>query len=182
MRAAAFLSLLLLTGCAGAPPSGGPSADRSSTRVNTVFGGSYVLESTASSGQDRRELAVSSDTVWEALPAAYLELGLQPSFVDPQRRLVATGAFVAPTRLGGKLVRSLVECGSGSGLPLPASYAITLDVATEIAPSGSGTTARTRLLGSARPTANSGNPVQCASTGALEQMIFEEIERRVSPQ
>lgn len=126
------------------------------------------------------QLRATPAQVWEALPAVYAELGIEPDLVDPAKMTLGSGRFTA-SQIGGRRTGSYVRCGNeGSAASSMNRQRYRLTVMTSLQPSGSGTTVTTRVEGSANAVdASNASATYCASTGQLEQRITQLLLARV---
>ena len=174
---------LLLAGCASAPPAS--TIDTTARRREMVsVGDQMVLLEPTTARTRREELAVPADRAWALLPLAYEAAGLPLSTLDSEKRLLGAGGVRTQGRLGGTWLSRYVDCGTAAtGLPNADSYAVTLDVATQVDARADGANAAlgTIVRATARPASTStSNPVNCVSTGALEHRIAELVRAQAA--
>ena len=177
-RFSGFL-VLFLAGCAApALTPGGP--ERVST-VAVTTGNDGGLEASIRSRAEPRTavVLVPLDSAWAALPAAYAALGLtDAAVIDQAARQFGAGPTTLPRRLNDTPLSRFVNCGSTRFMPNADSYAVRLQVSTQLVAEGTAVTSvQTLVEGTARPREMSGNPVQCTSTGELERRIAQQLQR-----
>ncbi|HEY0021788.1 MAG TPA: hypothetical protein VGB24_02730 [Longimicrobium sp.] len=180
-RSSGFL-LLLLAGCAAqAPTPAGPERVSTVALPPTPDG---MIEAGTLAVRTRVEPRVANvllplDSAWAALPDVYAALGLTGAGVmDEAARQFGVGPVVLPRRLNNTPLSRFVDCGSTQFMANADSYAVRLQVSTQLVAEG---TAATRVLtvveGTARSREMSGNPVTCTSTGELERRIARQLHR-----
>ena len=173
----------LLVGCATAPAAS--TIETTAKRREMVAVGDQVvlLEPTVARTL-REELAMPAERAWALLPLAYEALGLPLTTLDSERRLIGAGGVRAQGRLGGAWLSRYVDCGTAStGLANADSYAVTIDVVTQVDGSASAPNAglSTALRASGRPGSTStSNPVNCVSRGTLERRLAEIVRERAA--
>jgi hypothetical protein len=171
--------LFVLAGCASqAPTPRGP--ERVSTVALTTANDAVVEASVRSRVEPRTaNVLLPLDSAWAALPAAYAALGLtEASVVDQATRQYGIAPTTLPRRLNDTPLSRFVDCGSTRFIPNADSYAVRLQVTTQlVAETPSVTRVQTLVAGTARTREMSGNPVQCTSTGELERRISQQLQR-----
>lgn len=154
---------------------------RPSERHLTIAGTTLAMRPSPDGFQEAT-LTANAAKLFEVLPLAYADLGLQPKELNQNVQQVGTGPMRAQYRLAKQRMSSLVDCGlDGMGLKQADSFAMTMRITTQIVPDGADrATVRTLLQASGRPQSNSGNELHCLSTGALEQKIAEMVAARAN--
>jgi hypothetical protein len=177
-RFSGFL-LLFLAGCAAqAPTPRGP--ERVSTVALTTANDGLVEASVRSRAEPRTaNVLLPLESAWAALPGAYAALGLTGAgVIDEAARQFGVAPTTLPRRLNDTPLSRFVDCGSTRLLPNADSYAVRLQVSTQLAAEGTAVTrVQTLVEGTARPREMSGNPVLCTSTGELERRIARHLQR-----
>ena len=179
--ATSLLALLLVAGCAPRTPT--IITDRGTPRRETVqVEGTLVqLEPTAARAV-AHDVPLPAERTWALLPLAYEALGLPLAALDPQRQLIAANTVRAQANLRGTRLSRYVDCGTSStGVPNADSFAMLLDVQTQVVPTSdrahAGLATAVRAVG--RPSSTSSNaPVNCVSTGALERRLAEVVREQ----
>jgi hypothetical protein len=159
-------------GAGGGRPAGGPGADET-----------FTVRVREDAVAVARDLPVSADEAWAAVPGAFADLGYQggPS-TEKGERLYLT----PPLKIRGRLYpdapnSAFVDCGrAGPGGPAADEYSVTFAVLARVTarPDG-GSTVRVTVDGVARERTGSSTVVYCAGTGRLEQLFAQAVERRV---
>lgn len=177
------LAAALLVGCASAPAAS-TIETTAKRREMVAVGDQVVLLEPTTARAIREELAMPADRAWAVLPLAYEALGLPLTTLDSERRVIGAGGVRAQGRLGGAWLSRYVDCGTAStGLANADSYAVTLDVVTQVDGSANGANAglSTALRASGRPASTStSNPVNCVSRGALERRLAELVREKAA--
>ncbi|HZG44565.1 MAG TPA: hypothetical protein VEY93_16555 [Longimicrobium sp.] len=179
MTRASLLPLFFLAACAVQDP---PVTTTGAQRVNTVMvttnDGAHVANVTSRVQASDNLVTLSLANAWAALPGAYAAVGLTGgAIVNEAEHMFGMGPVVLPRRLGNTPLSRFVDCGSTQFIPNADSYAVRLQVNTQLMSEG---TAATRVLtvveGTARSREMSGNPVTCTTTGELERRIARQLQ------
>jgi hypothetical protein len=122
---------------------------------------------------------LSLDSAWAALPGAYAAVGLTGGgVIDEAARQFGMAPTTLPRRLDNSPLSRFVDCGSTRLIPNADTYAVRLQVSTQLVAEVTGVTrVQTVVEGTARPREMSGNPVLCSSTGELERRIARQLQR-----
>lgn len=170
-------SAALAIGCAAAPgaapPPPNPTFERSSEGVAYRVG---PIDPGA-----RLQLAVSPDSVWLAVMDVYSAFGLTADVIDTRARRYGVQRF-SQTRLGGKRTSEYVRCGfEATGPAAVIGYRTELSIISVVIPAAhDSTTVSTEVSGTAMRADGSTGPMQCASTGELEQRINALVRDRLA--
>ena len=171
----------VLAGCAsgGTPgPTTGPQ--NATTRIETAEG-SIDIRTTRSDPTAAFAIAAPPDRVWRALSVVYEDLKLQVNTLDTQQRRIGVENARIRRQLGGTRLSKYLSCGERMGNPVAETDEITLTLFTQVVPSGTGqSTLHTRVEATAKAMGVSGAPINCATTGELEQRIVEMVRTRVA--
>lgn len=178
---------VVLTACAG---TGGPvSGAAPQTTAISVGGdatsgaGSTVLVTSnrETRGSDHKVEAMI-DEVWQVLPAVYGELGIPVATVNSATRSMGNSQLVISRKLAGNRASLYLNCGAGiAGQPVADQYRVDASLMTFLHPETDGTTrVETRLTGTATNRAISGAPINCGTTGRLEDRIAQMVALRVT--
>ncbi|HEX8320973.1 hypothetical protein [Longimicrobium sp.] len=177
-RSSGFL-LLFLAGCAAqAPTPRGP--ERVSTVALTTANDGMVEASVRSRAEPRTaNVLLPLDSAWAALPGAYAAVGLTGAgVIDEAARQFGVAPTTLPRRLDNSPLSRFVDCGSTRLIPNADTYAVRLQVTTQLVAEGAAITrVQTLVEGTARSREMSGNPVLCTSTGELERRIARQLQR-----
>lgn len=122
----------------------------------------------------------SADSTFRALSAAYSELGMAPSTVDPAQRLVARQRLILRSRFQGERLSSAFDCGTGQFGPRADEGRVTADITSRVVPTETGSTVTTSIQASL--TANDGasrDPIRCVSNGKIEEKLRREVSNQL---
>lgn len=166
-------------GCATASTGSSPQTNQRVLVVDTDT--RAITTSTDPSGVDT-VIAGMPDRVWDALQAAYAEVGIEVLAINRPIGELGNRNFRVVGKLGGKPASTYFNCGfdpysgpQANALPIQAS------LITVIRPeSATSTHVESKLTGSARKIGVSANPLYCSSTGELERRIAEATQKHVS--
>ena len=183
MRYLWLLGSLALVGCSltrseVSPP---PAELRTVYRLETPRG-FREFELTRTTFSQERFIRGEWQAAWAALPAIYEELGVGGSAVlNADEHLFGRRWMQARGSLGEVRMSRLLRCGS-LHLGGEDRFNVALTVMSELSPSTGGSTIRTWVDASARDNTGPGSPpVQCASTGWLEQEIADRLAEQAGP-
>jgi hypothetical protein len=117
------------------------------------------------------------DPVWNALPDAYVRLGVPLREVNPEAHLLGNDGFRVRGELGGERISRYIHCGRTMTGDIADQYDIYMTILTQVqAVEG---TDRTRVVSlvdaRAQPTSRSGNALRCTSSQRLEDAILGAI-------
>jgi len=172
-----LLALLGAAGCAAAPPSPAPGPDR----VLVVDSdGSVVHQSTANENSNATFKAPAS-RVWPALVNAYTTLGILPTTNDRTTGQYGNAGFLAPRRIVGRPIAAFFSCGSGITGPRIDNGRVYANMMSIVRDNGAGeSTVVTHVSASLRTNDGAANdPIICASTGALEELLKKNIQQEL---
>ena len=178
MRTPAIL-LALLAGAACASTATPPPA---SDRVLAVDSDGTVIHQSTSDENARALFAAPATRVWPALVAAYTELGIQPTVSDRATGQYGNMGFVAPRRIFGKGLGQYFRCGSSMTGPLVETGRVYANVVSNLTDDGKGgTIVMTHVSATLRRNeGTSGDPINCGSTGAIEEHIRTSVARHLA--
>ncbi|HEX7118418.1 MAG TPA: hypothetical protein VF212_06500 [Longimicrobiales bacterium] len=173
-----ILATVGLAACAPAG-SGHELPSHASVPVTTRIEGvssAYEVTTHTTDPSARHVVDVAPDLAWKLVPLVYAELELPGAVLDPRGRMFGFERERMRRKVGDAPLTKIVNCGTGVTGPNALTYVVTLDVVTLVSPVAAGSSAiETRVQGFAKPRSVSGNPVRCATTGALELYIAERI-------
>lgn len=176
-RPATTVAAALLAAACASAPSGGSKSER--TRIE-AGNGAYDLELTRDRLATRHTLQAPVDSVWNALPDAYTALGLTGGIIDPAtRQFGMPRPTLAPHTLAGQRLSRLLSCGSTATGAKADSYEVRYVVTSRVSAADAGTRVDTRVEATARPRGTGSRPIECASTGVLEQMLADSLSARL---
>jgi len=167
---------LLVAGCASTPAEG-PRTSR--TRIDTGTG-AYDVELTRDRTSTKHILHAPVDSVWGALPGVYAALGLQGGVVDAASHQFGIPRFtLASRRLAGQRLSKLLACGSTAMGSNADRYEVRYVLVSTVRANPDGAEVDTRLEANAKARSVSSSPLECASSGVLEQMLVDSLNARV---
>lgn len=169
-----------LAGCAAAPAAG--TRDPAVITIMTGGGESYQIRR----GSDVRvnpTVTATPAEAWTVLPDVYRGLGFEPDVQDSGVRTLGVSAQRVSRRLLNRAASDFFDCGLDPGLnrPLADQGPITASVVTQVVGVGGGAELRTVVSGTARPTGGNAGLAQCRSTGLLEALIGDMVQKAVRP-
>jgi hypothetical protein len=181
MRPSALLLALFAAGataCATSAPSPAPSPDRI---LVVDRDGTVVRQSTADENA-RAVVAAPMAQVWPAVLLAYADLGIEPTVSDRATGRYGNAGFVAPRRIMGRPLAEFFHCGSGMTGPLIDMGRLTANVVSALGEDGAGGTVVVTHVSAMlrRNDGTSTDPINCSSTGALEEYIRQSTQKRVT--
>jgi len=178
-----YLLLPVLACASSGVRSGGANAPTPPDRVVLVDerGRIYRTPVTRTDAEEQVVPGTMQESV-RALVGAYESLGLSVNTVDWNTGVVAARGILAPRRIAGAVLGRFVDCGSTQvGQQRADSYAVTLTTESVVRPAETGRMVISTLVnGSARPRGVSGEPVPCATTGALERRIHVQVAKQLA--
>ena len=179
---AAALCAISAFGCATAS-SGGSSEPDANQRVlvaDESHSGRIITTSADASGVES-VLAAPMDKVWDALLAAYKDLGIEVLSMNRPAGEMGNRNFKMPSNINRQPRSRWFNCGMDplSG-PSANVYPIDASMLTVIKADTAGTThIETRLSGSARKTGVNADPLYCATTGNLELFLADDVRKHL---
>lgn len=178
---AAILGACASAGSTASAPS--PAVTYGTTRIETPSGGAYEVRTTTDNRSTDAVYGSSADAVWRVLPLVYDSLGIKLTTMDAQGRSLGVQNARTRRRLGGEPMSRSLSCGVGvTGEDNANSYDVYLTVMSAVEAQGTGRALmRTWVQANARPTATSGDPVRCGSTGWIERRIADLVAKRLTP-
>jgi hypothetical protein len=153
------------------------TADRASTiridGTNAASTGAASLDWHHEAGRHTATIPVSADRAWPALSAAYEQIGLTVSSIDPgARRLGVDGERLR--RIDGRSVSAFFNCGGDFGNDA-ARFNVFVTAHTRVAANPDGGSTLTTEVDAVAAASASGTRVRCVSTGLLERTIAERV-------
>ncbi|MEP6733834.1 MAG: hypothetical protein ABJE10_24520 [bacterium] len=175
----AFIPALLFIG--GCAPTNTPSTDVSPDRVLVVDADGKVLR-TAADDRTRVIFPGPKDKVWRALIGSYADAGIEPTLSDAAAGRYGNTAFAVPRRIAGRPIGQFFDCGSSlTGALVDAGRVTALVITTLSSLPDSTTAGSTRVTASLRRNdGSSSDGINCASTGALEELLRASTMKRLS--
>ncbi|NJD18575.1 MAG: hypothetical protein FIA95_04740 [Gemmatimonadetes bacterium] len=128
-------------------------------------------------------VTVTPDRAWDVLPLVYAEFGIKPDVQDPARHTLGVTAHRFSTRILNRNASDFFECGLDPGLqrPLADQAPVTARVLTEIHAIAAGAELRTVVEGTARRTGGNAGTAACRSTGLMEVLIGQMVQKKAAP-
>lgn len=176
---AAVAVALYLAGCATAAPG-----TQDPTVVSIITGDGTTMQ--IQRGADIRvnhAVTASPDRVWDVLPLVYAELGMKPDIQDPARHVLGASAHRFSARVLNRAASDFFDCGLDPGLqrPLADQVPITARVVTEVNAVSRGAELRTVVEGTARRTGGNAGTATCRSTGLMEALVGQMVQKKAAP-
>ena len=181
---------LLLGGCAsgGAAGKAAPrSDDMGGSVVQTAVlqnagGGSRGMNMLSTTEVNSTVVAAPPDQAFQALSAAYAQLGIAVTDLNQQARTLGNGDLRVRRRIGDVQTVRAFDCGGDSGMPNAETYQLRLTVQSRVIPSDAGgSVIQTTVEGSGRSaTTTASSDVRCSSKGVLEQRIGALVKAKLA--
>ncbi|HEX9886822.1 MAG TPA: hypothetical protein VGA70_10050 [Longimicrobiales bacterium] len=167
--------LLTLAGCASGTGGG---QDPSMVSIVTPDGAPWEIRRSQDL-QLNRAVAASPDETWAALSEVFAAIGLQPDIRDSGRRRLGVSGHRFSGRILNRTASDFFDCGSDPGLnrPLADQVPITAQVMTDVLAVGATAELHTVVQGTARRTGGNAGVAACRSTGLLETVIGEMVQK-----
>ncbi|HET8654198.1 MAG TPA: hypothetical protein VFL93_01600 [Longimicrobiaceae bacterium] len=176
MRPSRLVCFLALTGCATAG-AGGPG--NGPTRVVPSSNGGTILVNQDVQSSDST-ISAAPDTAWAALGAVYRSLEIPVTMVDQAHHQLGNRDLeLTRGRIAGQAMSAYFDCGGSMTGPIANSARLRIDVVSRVEPAPSGgTVLSTRATATALSTnGTSTGAGACSSTGRLESLIAQRVER-----
>lgn len=127
-----------------------------------------------------RTVGAGIDFVWAVMPAVYAQLEIPLSLSDPRIKELGNRGYRA-RRIEGDRLSKFFRCGQSMTGSRTNEYEITLSVVTILTEAPDGKTfMRTTVDARGRQRATSAIPVNCETTGALEERIADVARKLVA--
>lgn len=166
------IAAVMTSGCAS---SSGPVAARGPRTTSVSVAGHQPINITNEAGVGTLALSVAARTAWQALPAAYEQLGIEVAHMNSSIMEIGNSRF-SVRRIGRDRMNTFVDCGNDLAGPLANQYAVTLSVSSSIEAKGADSSEVTTLVDAyAEPRAVSGNSIHCQSRSTLEKLINDTL-------
>jgi hypothetical protein len=133
------------------------------------------------SREDAIKTTVPDDVakVWTALREEWSATGLPATRQDEAERVLTVEGYQTRRQLAGMQMRTLLDCGRGSGAENAETYTITLTFIATVQKREAGSEVAVIFTASAmNPTAMAA-PIQCGSSGEFEQRFLKGIRQRL---
>ena len=164
----------------------GAGSSEGSQTITRVTSPGVDVRITADRRVSQNFFDASLDEVWEALVAAYKQLGIPVPATNHAGWRVGNPR-VQVRRIGDERMSRFFECGQASmGRPRADQYDVTFSIFSRLQQAADGRTVLlTEVDGSARPRSVSTNPVHCSSKGTLEKriadLVVDSLDRGSAP-
>lgn len=160
---------------AGAPP------ELSVQGASGMGGGTVVYRLNSSNGKVTGYVRGTPEDVWKTLLVTYNDLKLPITALDASARQISSSDTRAPRTLGGKPLRDYLDCGSGISGPRVDSHDVAYTLVTVVKAAGGDSTAvQSSLVGNAASRGGASTaPVNCATTGRLENRIAQLVKLKL---
>lgn len=171
----AAAALTLGAACATAPVT---SATSNTTPDVLVDEHGQVYRTTA--GPTIASFPTPPDSTFKALVAGYSAVGIEPTSVDPQQRIVTRQGMIFRTRFQGRPLSAAFDCGIGQFGPRADDGHIRANITSQVIGTGSGSSVTTTIDGTL--TVNDGvsrDPIRCVSHGGIEEALRHEASNRL---
>ena len=179
MVAAACMALAACASSRGELVDTAPA--ETTTSVETFSeAGTINMRTTRSDPTASFAIEAPPDRVFQALASVYEELGLKVNSLDTQTRRIGVENARVRRQLGGQRMSRYLECGERLGGRVAETDDIMLTIVTQVSATGAASTLRTLVDAQARPIGVSGNPITCATTGAIEARLVERVRAAVA--
>jgi hypothetical protein len=183
MRRSLLVSLPILLAAAGAcastqsSPAGAPT-----DRVLTTDMQGQVIRQSALNDRATVTIAAPVDKVWPAVVATYAEIGIEANYADQANGHYGVRNYNFPRTLNGTRVGSFFSCGSSLTGAVVDAGTVNSEIVTTVTATPDGKTHAVIFVSGwvRRNEGNASNPIACASTGRLEEMIRTSVERKVA--
>jgi hypothetical protein len=176
LRLLRLIPVFVIAACAS---GGSSSSTKPVTETSRVTSGSQIgIDMMSNTLTHRVDVSAPIAAVWRALPAVFDSVGIKVANADPSTYEIGNRGFAVGRQLGGVMTSRYFDCGNNGG----ASSAFSWDLFVSVVTSATAVTPVSTSVGTVievkgRPVSTSGNWLQCASTGALEQKISEILQR-----
>ncbi|HEU4632014.1 MAG TPA: hypothetical protein VFS08_19850 [Gemmatimonadaceae bacterium] len=181
MRLHYLMACAVLAGCASggaSVPGAGPR--EVTTRVETAEG-PVDFRMVPSDPSAAFTIEAPPDSTWRVLALVYDQLKLHVTTLDTENRRLGVENARILRRLGGTRLSKYLSCGERLGQPVAETDEIRLTLLTQVVPDGPNrSTLHTLVNATAKQTGSGGAPIQCATTGILEQEIVKLVRSRTA--
>ena len=175
-NARAIVIVACLTACLAPPKPGTATPDMTPTVLIDENGRVYRTTDLAA----RATFTASADSTFRAVVASYSALGIEPSFVDLEKRTVIRQHMLFRGKFQGRRLSEFFDCGTGQFGPRADDGRVLADLTSHVAPDGAGAALSTTIEASL--TANDGvarDAIRCVSQGTIEEQLRREASVRL---
>jgi hypothetical protein len=175
--AASLLSVAATAQTSASPPK--TSEEPEVTRI-TIESSTIDIPWTKDRHVSERTLELPANSAWQAYPAVFSDLGIDPNIVDGNQMIFGSAADHRHT-LAKTRISHYFDCGNMLGVSTADSYEIWIRVISQIIPIDNGlSTVRTQVEATARASDLQGGGVRCSSNGLLESRIAELLVKEAA--
>lgn len=175
-------ALTLLASCGGTDPGIPPLATSASPQIsapgdNGNVTGNYNFSMSAVDRRVQRAIPGNVEATAKAVHSAYAALGIPGVTLQREPRVIGTERFAMRRGFAGKPNATYLNCGSTNSGLLANTYRLQAAMLVSVKPLGTDSAVvEARLTAQAFSNEGaSGGGVDCASTGALENRVLDEM-------
>ena len=174
-----FITLLFVAGTASCASSGAPSVAMPTDRI--VAADDRAVYRTTVMPNSKALIPAAPSRVFEAVKAAYEELGVPPGTHDPTTGRIGNTDFWKQRRFGNEAMSAYLSCGESFTGPVANNYRIYISLISLVRPDGKGASeVETAFTAQAQNMeGSSGDRIACGSTGRLEERIRKMVLLKV---
>jgi hypothetical protein len=168
-----FILLLVIAATTSCASSGSTRTGIAAPTERVVATDGENIYRTTVRANPKVALPVAPSRAFEALKAAYTELGIPQVVSDPATGQVGNTSFVKSRQLADQPISTYLDCGDSLTGPAADIYRIYMSLTSVIRPSGNGTSElETSFKASGQNMSGAAaERVACTSTGRLEERI-----------
>jgi hypothetical protein len=186
MRRSLVVAMALVAGCAS---GGGKKTDTDlgggSQRVTTQVQGNQGIGSKVLGGWSEQEaytkvVDAPLEKIWPLLPQMFADMQIPVTSLVSDAHVIGNEGFKVRRELAGAPMQRLLDCGGPTGESNAETYLITMTLLTQLkALNGAQTAVSTFIQATAKSMNFDNSPVQCTSSGGLEDRIIKGITNRL---
>jgi len=173
--------VVALAGCATGAPAGG----RDPSTISIITGGGQIWEVRREAEvRLNQRVTVTQDEAWAALPGVFDELGIDADVYEPAVRRMGVNQHRFSGRVLNRSASDFFDCGLDPGLnrPLADQMPISAQVVTQVLAVADGAELHTEVKATARRSGGNAGIATCRSTGLLEVLIGEIVQKTAARQ
>lgn len=165
---------VLLWGCA----SPGAPVTRDARTISVVTASGTVQVDRGVDIRTNQRVEVTPLAAWNALPAVYRDLGIDPDMSEPATLRMGVSEYRISRSFLDRPASTFLDCGLDPGLnrPLADQIPVNVHMVTTVLEGPAGTELRTEIQGTGRRSGGNAGVAQCQSTGVLESLIGRMVE------
>ena len=174
------VTIAVLSACASTGTSSSTSPTAAQRTLVVTADGTQIKNDAPT--DDHASFNAAPDQVYIALIAAFTQVGIEPTQLDPSARRVGTVDLKRTRRLGLSALSLYFVCGTSMTGAKADSDRLTIRVfaqATGVAEGKTNVTLRVTAMAQSMIGTDTA-PVECGSTGRLERAIFSAVTTRLS--